>query len=247
MAETAVLITGVNGGIGTALAAGFRSAGYFVIGTGRDAGAGQEIDAFVPADLAELARDPSALETFRAAVLDVAGDAGLGVLINNAAYQHVASTARLSRDAWLQTLDVNLNAPFFLTQAFLPELAANEGVVLNIGSVHARATKPGFAAYATSKAALHGMTRALAVDLGGQIRVVGLAPAAVATSMLMAGFEGHEDAFRELENVHPARKIAAPSDVADAALYLASPQSTFVTGTIFYLDGGILSRLHDPV
>ena len=144
-------------------------------------------------------------------------------------------------------MNVNLTAPFRLSQAFLADLEAARGTILNIGSVHARATKPEFAAYATSKAALHGLTRALAVDLGDRVRVVCLAPAAISTPMLMAGFEGHEAAFKSLEACHPAGRIGQPDEVAKAALFLTGPDAGFATGTTFWLDGGVLSRLHDPV
>src|SRR3546814_11631159 len=109
-----------------------------------------------------------------------------------------------------------------LSQALLPELAANEGIILNIGSVHARATKKEFVSYATSKAALHGLTRALAIDLGPDIRVVCLAPAAVATPMLTAGFVGKEEAFAQLKQCHALERIATPDEIADTACFFLS-------------------------
>jgi NAD(P)-dependent dehydrogenase (short-subunit alcohol dehydrogenase family) len=112
--------------------------------------------------------------------------------------------------------------------------------------VHARATKPGFAAYATSKAALHGLTQALAVDLGPDVRVVGIAPAAINTPMLRAGFEGDPNAFAQLEAVHPAGRIGTPEEVATTIVWLASSAAAFMTGSVLWLDGGVLSRLHDP-
>jgi NAD(P)-dependent dehydrogenase (short-subunit alcohol dehydrogenase family) len=102
-------------------------------------------------------------------------------------------------------------------------------------------------AYATSKTALVGMTRALAVDLGGRVRVNAVCPAAIATPMLVAGFEGRDAAYQELAAMHPAGRIGQPDEVAKACLMLADPQLGFLTGACLGLDGGIGARLHDPV
>lgn len=242
-----VLITGIAGGIGAALGAAFRAAGGRVIGTGRKPPPEGVCDAFIRADLDRISESDSALAAFAGEARAAFKDAPLRVLVNNAAAQILAPAGKLSAADWRRTLNVNLTAPFRLSQAFLPELEAASGVILNIGSVHARATKPEFAAYATSKAALHGLTRALAVDLGPRVRVVCLAPAAIATPMLMAGFEGREEAFAQLESCHPVRRIGTPEEAAQAALFLVSEAAAFATGTTFWLDGGVLSRLHDPV
>lgn len=245
--KRAVLITGIAGGIGQALGRAYREAGYHVIGTGRAKPDDDTCDAFVPVDLGLLAVDNAVLTDFREAVLGASAGNTLSVLVNNAATQILASTDKLSSEQWQMTMNVNLTAPFRLVQAFLPELEAAEGAVLNIGSVHAQATKSEFAAYATSKAALHGLTRALAVDLGRRLRVNCLAPAAISTPMLMAGFEGREAAFAKLEACHPLDRIGSPEECAKAALFLTSDDASFATGAVFYLDGGVLSRLHDPV
>jgi NAD(P)-dependent dehydrogenase (short-subunit alcohol dehydrogenase family) len=247
LAKRTVLITGVAGGIGAALGTAFRKAGWWVIGTGRKAPGPEVCDVFVEADLDRLAIDDSILADFAAKIRMVCADNPLTALVNNAAVQILAPADKLTARDWQTTMNVNLTAPFRLSQTFLPELEAAGGVILNIGSVHAQATKPEFVAYATSKAALHGLTRALAVDMGKRVRVVCLAPAAISTPMLMAGFEGREEAFSELEACHPSGRIGFPEEVADAALFLTSPQAGFATGSTFWLDGGVLARLHDPV
>jgi len=124
-------------------------------------------------------------------------------------------------------------------------LLATGGCVLNIGSVHANATKPGFVSYATSKAALHGLTRALAVDLGERCRVICLAPAATETDMLRAGFEHNPGGLEQLASMHPLNRLATPQEIARLAVVLAS-EAQFCTGSTVYADGGVLSRLHDP-
>jgi NAD(P)-dependent dehydrogenase (short-subunit alcohol dehydrogenase family) len=125
------------------------------------------------------------------------------------------------------------------------EVAA--GAVVNIASIHATLTKPEFVAYATSKAALVGMTRDMAVELGKRVRVNAICPGAIDTDMLRAGFEGKEHEFRLLEKAHPTGSIGTPDDVAKLAVFLASPNNAFFTGGVYSIDGAIGARLHDPV
>ena len=116
-----------------------------------------------------------------------------------------------------------------------------------MSSVHATATKPGFIAYATSKTALVGLTRSLAVDLGPRVRVNCILPAATDTPMLRAGFEGNPQGLAELGAMHPIGRIATPEEVAHVAVFLASKDAAVITGAAFAIDGGIGGRLHDPV
>ena len=229
------VITGCAGGIGRALCARFRAAGYDVSGVDtRDCGSCAD---HVSADL----RDLDAVRSLATRFPDIA------VLINNAAVQRLAGTEQISTDDWSDTLAVNVTAPLLLTQVFLPALERNRGSVINIASIHASLTKPAFVAYATSKAALVGMTRSMAVDLGGRVRVNAVCPAAVDTPMLRAGFEGREDAFAELAAAHPIRRIGLPDEIAALAVFLASNAAGFITGAVLNVDGGISARLHDPL
>lgn len=242
-----VLITGCTGGIGKALVKTFAAAGWTVIGVDRtDEKKGDTAPNFIKADIAEFCGDERKLSAFAAAARTALAGKALCALVNNAAVQILGGVGELTPADFIKTMQVNAIAPFLLVKAFLADLQAAEGAVVNIGSVHAEATKPGFAAYATSKAALHGLTRALAVDLGPKVRVNTLAPAATATSMLKAGFEGNAGAFAALKDAHPLKRIAEPSEIARIALFLASNEASFLTGATIYADGGILSRLHDP-
>jgi NAD(P)-dependent dehydrogenase (short-subunit alcohol dehydrogenase family) len=238
------LITGAAGGIGRVLCAEFQSAGYRVIGTDVEKASGLACDQFVNADLKLVCRDEIHLKRFLRK-LDLPSS-GLTVLVNNAAVQILNRTDRISVQDWRDTFDVNVLAPFLLTQALLPYLEKAGGSVVNMGSVHATATKPGFVCYATSKAALVGLTRSLAVDLGGRVRINAINPAAVATPMLLHGFKGKEAELSALDGMHPLGRIAEPAEIARVVLFLASRNAAFVTGAAFDVDGGILSRLHDP-
>lgn len=243
-AQRGALVTGAAGGIGQALCASLRAAGYFVIGTDLRA-AEVDCDRFLVCDIAGMARDDAAQARFGADVGAILGDIPLGVIVNNAAVQILGRFEEITGDDFQTSLDVNLIAPLRVTQALLPWLAMG-GCIVNIGSVHAQATKPGFVSYATTKAAIGGLTRALAVDLGPRARVLCIAPAATSTPMLMAGFEGAPEAFAELEAAHPLARIATPAEVADFTVALCGV-SQFVSGATFLVDGGVLSRLHDPL
>lgn len=239
------LITGAAGGIGQALCLAFRRAGYRVIGTDCKPVV-DDCDVFITADLEALVRDDRSceetLEGFRA-VLEAGS---LNVLVNNAALQIKKPAEQLSVRDWQRSFDINVVAPFALVQGLLPELKRSRGSVVNIASVHARLTKPGFAAYATSKSALVGMTKSLAVDLGGSVRVNCINPAATETPMLVAGFAGCEEELAQLGRCHPLGRIADAHEVAQVAVFLASEAASFVNGAAIDVDGGIGARLHDP-
>ena len=241
-----VLITGVNGGIGQALAEVFHSNGYFVLGTDLDKSpVGDFCSAYVSSNLIDFVRKEAVAIEVAERMREFFPDGELNVLINNAATQILGGADSLTRDAWHDTLDVNVLGSFFLTQAFLTNLTAGRGVVLNIGSVHARLTKKDFVAYATSKAALEGMTRALAVDLGHRVRVNCISPGAIYTDMLLSGFNGDENNIDLLAAKHPRKIIGKPYEVASLARALVDTRLDFLTGASIPLDGGISCCLSD--
>ena len=237
------LITGAAGGIGSALVVAFEEAGWQVVSTDLQA---LPRRGHVTADLG-VCVDPAHAEHQRViAQLREATGGRLKALVANAAYQVVKPSGELTAADWAQTLGINLLSPFWLAMAFRDELASNRGSFLAISSIHERLTKPGFVAYATSKAALSGMVRALAVDIGNEVRCNAICPAAIATPMLVAGFEGRPLALAALESFHPVRRLGQPAEVAQAALYACSDGAGFLNGSCIDLSGGIGSRLHDP-
>lgn len=245
--DGSVIITGAAGGIGQALVRSFTEAGYDVIATDRrTAPDGLLCRHFVQADLQRTVLDSDYAETVFLQIREHIDNRPLKALVNNAAVQILGATDDLSRKDWSTTLDVNLLAPFFWAQAFLPELEADHGTVLNISSIHARLTKPNFVAYATSKAALSGMTRAMAVELGARIRVNAIEPAAIDTPMLRAGFEGNELGYERLSQSHPTANIGKPEELAFLARMIVESNISFLNGAVINLSGGVQGRLHDP-
>lgn len=239
-----VIITGAMGGIGQGLCKVFQENEYEVIGL--DVKVKDRIpncDVSLVMDLAHLAID----ENYRQEKLDLLKIYcnNLKVLVNNAAVQLLDKVEDIKIEDWNETFSVNLTAPMLLSQWALPYMSKNEGSIINISSIHQNLTKQKFTSYATSKSALVGLTKAMAVDLNGKIRVNAISPAAIETDMLRAGFDNNESALNELKKIHPVQRIGYPDEVAKLALFLASDQAKFINGANFQLDGGISSVLHD--
>ena len=238
-----VLITGVLGGIGSALAIAFREKGFYVYGMDIQPDHKNNYDEFIQFDLNQLVAN----EAYRKEwiLFFQKNIPELDVLINNAAVQILGSLGDIQLSDWQETINVNLTGPMLLSQYFLKPLEKSNGCIINIGSIHQQLTKPNFVSYATSKSALIGLTKALAVDLEGKIRVNAISPAAIETAMLRAGFDNDESAIDELRKLHPVQRIGYPADVAKLALFLASENTGFIHGANLQLDGGISSVLKD--
>jgi NAD(P)-dependent dehydrogenase (short-subunit alcohol dehydrogenase family) len=246
MSRPAVLITGAAGGIGCELCRVFRDANWRVVATDHRFDNEPVVDSRVDLDLERFCRDNSYRSKNCALLRKALDNNRFAALINNAATQIVRPIEQISVDDWRKTLDVNLVAPALLSQEFLPDLEASRGSIINISSVHATLTKPGFTAYASSKSALVGLTRALAVEVGHRVRVNAICPAAIETPMLKAGFASGVTQLERLAAYHPTHSLGTPTDVAELALFLAESKSAFLNGAVIGLDGGIASRLHDP-
>jgi len=242
--QQAVLITGAAGGIGKSLCEAFNGAGYYVIATDIlqefDRG-----DVYYSMDLLSFVDNENERASFLRFIDASLKGRKLTTLINNAAVQILGGMSKIKLDSFQTSLSVNVTAPFLLMQLFLQKLEEANGSVINIGSIHARVTKPKYLAYATSKSALQGLTQAAAVDLGGRVRVNNIQPAATATEMLMEGFKDM-DKLDELKKYHPIGRIAEPVEIAEIAVFLASEKASFITGVSLNIDGGIGIRLHDP-
>lgn len=242
------VITGAAGGIGRALVSRFSADGFRVIALDHAARPAEFPGVeYLRVDLQAMVVDPEYANGVLSALEALIGDGGLSLLVNNAAVQILGGVDTLSVHDWHRTLDVNVVAPFVLTQGLLPQLEAAQGCVVNISSIHARQTKANFLAYATSKAALSGMTRAMAVDLGGRVRVNAIEPAAIATDMLKAGFAAQPEGYASLESCHPQGRIGTPEEVAALVRAVSDGELRFLHGACIGIDGGISSRLHDPV
>ncbi|MFD1210600.1 SDR family NAD(P)-dependent oxidoreductase [Arthrobacter sp. GCM10027362] len=176
---------------------------------------------------------------------------GLDILVNNAGIMFERSISQIRLEEWDLMIALNMRAPLFLAQAALPHMQRRGGgSIINIGSIEGLGANPGHAAYCASKAGIHGMTRAMAVDLGEEnIRCNAIAPGWITSELSEAYLASQPDpvAAREaLNRLHPLRRVGQPAEVGDLAVYLASDRSSFLTGETIVLDGGRTAKLPLP-
>jgi NAD(P)-dependent dehydrogenase (short-subunit alcohol dehydrogenase family) len=235
-----VLITGVNGGIGASLSRRFKEAGWNVVGVDLLCREQEYCDLFLPADVA----DAASVKAIAATVSQTYGR--LDCLINNAALQIAKPLVETTEDEWDAVFGTNVAPVFYFAKYFFELLA--DASIINIASVHARATSKGLSAYAASKGAVSALTRAMAVELAEfGIRVNAILPGAIETAMLAQGLGRNRDADEArtaLIRSTPLQKIGNPDDVANLALFLAdSSLSGNITGQEIVCDGGVLAKL----
>lgn len=229
-----VLITGGSRGIGRAMVQAFSAAGHSVAFTyhSNETAARELAPALaIQADARDRAR---AAEVFA----QVGNDLGpVDVLVNNAGVKRDGAFHRMSVEDWNAVLDTNLNGVFHYSQLAVAGMLRRGGVILNITSVSGILGIAGQTNYSASKAAVVGLTKALAKEVARfEIRVNAIAPGFIETDMIDAMPQAaREKAFAQI----PMRKPGDPAHVAQLALYLASPQASYITGQVFPIDGGL--------
>ena len=234
-----VLVTGGTAGIGRQTAKLFARRGATVVVTGRNAERGAETVAAIVAERGQaefLAADMNEVESVRQ-LADQVGD--VDVLVKNAA---VFPFATLLQDieSFEMMFDVNVRASFFLTAALLPKMIARGyGAIVNVST----AGSSGLAdapVYAATKAALESLTRSWAAAFGANgIRVNAVAPGPTYTDVANAMLG---DGVEEMGAQTPLGRTAKPAEIAEAIVFLASPQASYVTGAIVAVDGGYGTR-----
>lgn len=238
------LVTGASSGIGAAVAIAFAEAGWEVMAAGRDEGRLAEV-ADVSDAIATWAGELADSDDCEELVVDTVEEFGaIDCLVNSAGILLRGDATETSDDDWRDTLAINLDVPFFLSRAALPHLLASEGSIVNISSYWGLNADERTVAYATSKAALIMMTKAMAKDHAAEgIRINAVCPGGVDTPMLAAEAEGaDQDVGEFLEAVaefSPNQRIATPEDVAGLVLFLAGDEATHMTGTAIPIDGGL--------
>ena len=181
------------------------------------------------------------------ALVDAAVDnfGSITSVVNNIGGSMPAGFMDTSEEAFSEALRWNVTTAFNLTQLAVPYLAESKnGSVINIASAAGRFPSRGFAAYGTAKAAMLQLTLNSALDLAPRVRVNAIAPGAIKTDALEIVLT-NEEIYQTMVNGTPMGRLGEVSDVAAAAVYLASPAASFVTGQILGVDGGIRSSNFD--
>jgi NAD(P)-dependent dehydrogenase (short-subunit alcohol dehydrogenase family) len=230
------LVTGATSGIGRAVAERLASEGAGVTVSGRDEARGKKVVEaivaaggtahFVQADLARL----DDVKRLAAAATEV------DVLVNNAGVFPFGATQETGEQAFDLAFDVNVKAPFFLTAAIAPKMAARGGgAIINISTMVATIGLSGMAAYGASKAAIELLTKAWADEYGPHgVRVNAVAPGPTRTP----GTEPMGGALEQMAATLPARRPAEAQEIAAAVAFLASDEASFIYGAVLPADGG---------
>jgi NAD(P)-dependent dehydrogenase (short-subunit alcohol dehydrogenase family) len=246
--DTSVLVTGSTSGIGAAIAEAFGRCGASVMVTGRDEDRGNEVCQKIQSTggRAEFLAGNVTDSGFCNQLVQVTAErfGGLDVLVNSAGIIYHAIAEETTDRQWHDTLAANVNGTFFSCRAAIPVMReGGGGVIINIASDAGLTGSPHLVAYCTSKGAVIQMTRAMAIDHGGEgIRMVALCPGDVDTPMLRGEFADRgisaETGLRQSAESVPLGRVCSREEVASLALYVASDAARFMTGTAVALDGG---------
>ncbi len=242
------LITGSSKGIGYALASALAGAGARVVLNARDPVAlAKARDALAAQghDVATAAFDVTDPDAVDAGVAQVESEIGaIDILVNNAGMQHRGPFAEFPTDAWHKITSTNIDSVFFVGRAVAQRMITRRrGKIINMCSVQSELGRPGIAPYAATKGAVKMLTKGMAIDLGKHgIQVNGLGPGYFKTELTQALVA--DEAFTAwLSNRTPAGRWGEVQELGGAAVFLASDASSFVTGHVLYVDGGITASL----
>lgn len=246
------IVTGGSAGIGRAAAERLAADGAAVAVCGI---AGPEVDDAVArlrthgeaSGAVVDVRDEAAVAGFVEET--VAAFGGLDILVSSAGIQRYGTVEDTSRELWDEVLDVNLTGCYLAAKHAVPHLRARGGgAIVNVSSIQASVAQAGVAAYTVSKAGISALTRSIAVDYASEgIRANSVCPASVDTPMLRwaAGLFKEDRTTEETVEAwgatHPLGRVAKPEEVAEVIAFLASDRSSFVTGSEYRVDGGILA------
>lgn len=236
-----VLVTGAGRGIGRQTAIIMASEGAIVMGIGRNIGYLEDTATIVQDNGGKMYVASADIANYQAVskvvpeLVEQAG--GLDVLVNCAGIFEEVPFVDMTPEQWQRTVDVDLTSVFNMTRVSLPYIIEAKGTVINIGSQDAFYGCPGFSHYAACKAAVVGLTRSLARELGPSgVRVNCVAPGITDTDMtkdrIRTGRQGYLDKL-------PVGRIGEPEDIANSVVFLASEKSSFITGQVIHCNGGM--------
>ena len=239
------IVTGATSGMGKAMATTLHSEGAKLVLSGQNAQRGEALrkalagSVFVAGDVSDADYNKKLVET----AIDTFGK--LNVLVLSAGRLGLGSVLEVPISDWKKTLDVNLNAIFYLSKYAIPHLqnSAASSILIN-SSIAAYKSFPNHPAYCASKAATLALMRQMAVEYAPQIRVNALCPGPVDTPMIWDSAKAFPDPAKAVENAGKAtlmKRLGTPEDIARLARFLISDEASWITGTAITIDGGILN------
>ncbi|MDG1878578.1 MAG: SDR family NAD(P)-dependent oxidoreductase [Acidimicrobiales bacterium] len=241
LAGLTTIVTGASSGIGEGVAARFVTEGATVFAAARSEVTIDGIT-WVPTDVA----DPVSVNALVANAVSASGR--LDAIVNNAGVQVEKPIEHTTDADFDRIMDVNVRGVFNCCRAAVRQMAAQTGggSIINIGSVAGNLADHGMAVYNASKGAVHSLTRAVATDNGHQgVRCNAISPGWIMTALADAAFDLADDpaaARSAAIRKHPVGRMGTPDDIAGLAVYLASPEAAFVSGSCFTIDGGLTAQ-----
>ncbi|MFL5381189.1 MAG: glucose 1-dehydrogenase [Longimicrobiaceae bacterium] len=249
--DKVALVTGASSGIGAAVAARFAAEGAHVAvnyrpGSPKDRDAAEAAAASFGTKAIAVEADVSKRDMVEAMVARVVEEFGrLDVAVNNAGIEIQRGFLETTDDEWSRVLGVNLYGSFAVSQAAAREMVkqGGGGRLIYMSSVHEDIPFPGYTSYCASKGAIRMMMRNLCIELAPHgITVNNIAPGAIATPINQAVLDNPE-AFRNALTEIPLGRFGKPEEVASVAVFLASDEAAYVTGSTYYVDGGLTQQV----
>jgi NAD(P)-dependent dehydrogenase (short-subunit alcohol dehydrogenase family) len=249
-----IVITGSGSGIGRALALGFAKEGAYIVVADINLDAAKETAAQIEAAGGKAIAchtDVSKPDSV-AALVDTTLKAytKIDALVNNAAIQVNKTIADTSFEEWNSQMSVNVGGVFLCSKLFLPYLRITRGNIVNMSSVNGYFVEPSCAGYCTTKAAIIGLTKAMAIDHGHEgIRVNCICPGYIDAGLAEGYFQSQPNPAQarvDAGKLHALWRIGKPEEVAQVAIFLASDDASFVTGSAYAVDGGFGSGRPGP-
>lgn len=246
-----VVITGSGSGIGRACAAEFAKEGAWVVVADINSEAAKETVQLIEASggtafaVQTDVSNPASVEKLVEQTIEKFS--AVHAVVNNAAIQVNKTVEDTTFEEWNQQLSINLGGVFLCSKYFLPHLRETKGNIVNMSSVNGFFVEPTCAGYCATKAAIIGLTKAMAIDHGPQgIRVNCICPGYIDAGLAEGYFQSQPDpakARQEAGKLHALWRIGKPEEVGRVAVFLASDDASFVTGSSFVVDGGFGSGL----
>lgn len=248
--EKVFIITGATSGMGKGIAQKFAEEGASLILSGRNRNKGEEVvqeikskkgnAEFHSGDIGEKSTNHElvklAIKTF----------GKLDGVVTNAGILGLGKVTELDTETWYRTFQTNLDSVYFLMKYAIPEMQkTGEGVAVINASIAAYKSFPNHPAYCASKAALLALAKQMAVDYGPKIRINSICPGPVDTTLLhnsAIAFPDPQNAVLEAERATLMKRLGHPVDIAKLALFLVSEDSSWITGSAFTIDGGIMAN-----